>query len=223
MPYPILYSLQHCPYAMRARLGLLLAKQQVMLRAIVLKDKPDEMLKASPKGTVPVLVLDKSLVIDESLDIMMWALRRNDPQNLLRSDEPEIQSAMFTLINNNDVEFINWLEKYKLAKRRHDMTEIFFRQQCEIFVQQLEQRLTEHKYFMGNEPSLADYAILPYIRQFARVDRKWYLQAPYPNLRNWLNTHFQNPLFTKAMAKFPLYLDNSEEFLFGMGVVEFLD
>ncbi len=84
---PILYSLQHCPYAMRARLGILLAQQPVMLRAITMYGKPDEMLTASPKGTVPVLVVDSNLVIDESLDIMLWALTRNDPQNLLYSHQ----------------------------------------------------------------------------------------------------------------------------------------
>ncbi len=215
MPHPILYSLQHCPYAMRARMGILLAKQPVMLRAIVLKNKPPEMLEASPKGTVPVLVLDKNLVIDESLDIMLWALRQSDPDNLLYNDQPERFSTMLTLIKKYDNEFKDYLEKYKCAKRYHEKSKIDYRQQCESFIVDLEARLTAHDFLMGAKPSLVDYAILPFIRQFARVDRKWYVQAPYPELQRWLKAQLQSRLFSKAMTKFPLWLDNHEEFLFG--------
>ena len=105
MKLPILYSLQHCPYAMRARMGLLMARQQVMLRAITMKNKPKEMLKISPKGTVPVLLLPDKTVIDESLDIMVWALQQNDPEDLLHKDNPEdqklksVKSAKCLLLN----------------------------------------------------------------------------------------------------------------------------
>lgn len=200
---------------MRARMGLMLAKQPVMLRAVVTKNKPPEMLEASPKGTVPVLVLDNGVVIDESLEIMLWALGQSDPGNLLFSDDPDALSGMLALISRNDNEYIDWLEKYKYAKRKHQVEEIYYRQQCEIFVSHLEERLNGQDYFMGDNPSLADYAILPFIRQFARVDRKWYLESPYPNIRRWLNSHLQQPMFTKVMAKFPLWLDNHEAFLFG--------
>ena len=121
---------------------------------------------------------------------------------------------MLALINKCDNEFINWLDKYKCAKRYHDISEINYRQECEIFILHLEQRLITYDFFMGDNPSLADYAILPFIRKFARVDRKWYLQTPYPNLQRWLNARLQEPLFTKAMVKYPLWLDNQEAFLF---------
>lgn len=215
MPPPILYSLRRCPYAMRARLGLLQAEQTVVLRDVVMKNIPVEMLQASPKGTVPVLVFDDSSVIDESIDIMIWALNQNDPNNLLFNDQPSIHSSMLALIKRNDNEFRDSLDKYKVAARYHDTTEVHYRDQCEPFMRHLEQRLTEYDFLMGTRPSLADYALLPFIRQFSRVDRKWYLQAPYSNIQRWLNTHYLNPLYSKAMKKYPQWLDHNDVILFG--------
>lgn len=214
MSLPILYSLQNCPYAMRARLGLLLAQQPVILRAVVMKNKPAEMLAASPKATVPVLVLDDGTVIDESLDIMIWALHKNDPLNLLYKHEPEAYPAMLALINLHDTVFTSALSKYKHAVRYHTDNEIELRAQCAVYTSMLESHLSQHAYLIGEQVSLADYAILPLIRQFARVDRQWYLQAPLPYLRNWLNKHLQDQRFAKAMVKYPPWLENREEFLF---------
>ncbi|PKH04485.1 glutathione S-transferase [Psychromonas sp. MB-3u-54] len=214
MPYPILYSLHRCPYAMRARTAILLAQQTVLLRDIVMKNKPVEMLSASVKGTVPVLISDHQSVIDESLDIMIWALDKNDPDDLLYKNQPEALSEMLNLISRNDNEFVNNLKKYKVTARYHDIEEQFYRQKCELFIAELEQRLTAQAYIMGEKPSLADIAILPFIRQFSRTDRQWYLQAPYPNLRLWLKTHIQSPLFSKIMTKYPQWLDHREEMLF---------
>lgn len=213
--YPILYSLQHCPYAMRARIGILLAKQPVMLRAIVLKNKPDEMLQLSKKGTVPVLVVGQSKVIDESLDIMLWALSQSDPDNLLYKENTGKLPEMLSLINRFDNEFKDSLEKYKCAKRYHEKSMTDNRKQCEILIIELEQRLKLHNFIVGETLSLADYAILPYIRQFARIERQWYLQSPYPYLQRWLKEHLQSRVFSKAMTKFPLWLDSGESFLIG--------
>jgi len=212
---PILYSLQHCPYAMRARMGILLAKQPVMLRAIVLKNKPDEMLQLSNKGTVPVLVVDESQVIDESLDIMLWALSQSDPDNLLYKENTEKLAEMLSLINRFDNEFKENLEKYKCAKRYHEKSLTDNRKQCETLIIELERRLEQHNFIIGETLSLADYAILPFVRQFARVERQWYLQSPYPSLQRWLKTHLQSKVFSKAMTKFPLWLDSGESFLIG--------
>lgn len=211
---PVLYSLQHCPYAMRARMGLMLAPKPVMLRAVVTKNKPDEMLLASPKGTVPVLVLNDGVVIDESLDIMLWALHQSDTHNMLMREDVDALPAMLAIIHRNDKVFKPVLEKYKLAKRKHDFSEVFYRRHCEAFVAELELTLSRQKFLMGVKPSLADYALLPFVRQFARVDRHWYLQSPYPHLRQWLDHHLQQPMFTKVMAKFPLWLDCRQGFLF---------
>ncbi len=196
-------------------MGLLLAKQPVMLRAVVLKNKPPEMLEASPKGTVPILVVEETTVIDESLDIMIWALERNDPQDLLYNSDDEALPKMLELIHRNDKKFKVLLEKYKFAKRYREMSEIYYRRQCEVFIHHLEQRLTAHKFFMGDTPSLADYALLPFVRQFAKVDRRWYLQAPYPNLQAWLIEHLNSRIFSKTMTKYPLWLDTQEAHLFG--------
>jgi len=218
MTLPILYSLQNCPYAMRARLAILLAQQTVELRAIVMKNKPAEMLALSPKGTVPVLVLeseDKTIVIDESLDIMMWALKLNDPQNLLYSQNEQALAEMLQIINENDHQFKPELEQYKRARRFHSNDEEHCRRQCEPFIQQLEFRLTQHEFLMGPTLSLLDYALLPFIRQFSRVNRQLYLQGPYTHLQNWLNHHLQSRLFSKAMIKYPLWLDNYEICILG--------
>ncbi len=218
---PILYSLQHCPYAMRARLGLVMAQQQVMLRAITTKNKPEEMLAASPKGTIPVLILPDAKVIDESLDIMLWALQQNDPEDLLHKDNPSDLPAMIDLIKRNDQEFKPQLEIYKKSKRFHQNNEIEERQKCEVFIAELEQRLTtksastDSEYFIGQKPGLIDYALLPFVRQFSRVNRPWFVQAQYPNLRAWLERHVQSRNYAKAMAKYPLWLDEHEECLFG--------
>jgi len=218
---PILYSLQHCPYAMRARLGLVMAQQQVMLRAVTTKNKPDEMLAASPKGTIPVLILPDAKIIDESLDIMLWALQQNDPEDLLHKDNPCDLPAMIDLIKRNDQEFKPQLEIYKKAKRFHQKNEIEERQKCEVFITELEQRLTTKgastggEYFIGQKPGLIDYALLPFVRQFSRVNRSWFVQAQYPNLRAWLEKLVQSRNYAKAMAKYPLWLDEHEECLFG--------
>jgi len=215
MSHPVLYSLRQCPYAMRARIGLLLANQPVILRDIVMTNIPTEMLTASPKGTVPVIVLSDSSVIEESLDIMLWALKQNDPDNLLYRHESDALDNMLTLIQRCDNEFIDALKKYKAASRYHDSNILSYRQQCEIFINDLEKSLTKHHFIMGDSASLVDYAILPFIRQFSNVDKKWYKQAPYPKLQQWLENHYQNPLFAKAMTKYPQWLDSNEVVIFG--------
>ena len=218
MTLPILYSLQNCPYAMRARLAILLAQQTVELRAIVMKNKPADMLALSPKGTVPVFILqreNKKYVIDESLDIMLWALNLNDPENLLYSQHENSLPEMLQIIKQNDEQFKPNLEQYKRARRFHGNDEEHCRLLCEPFIQQLEYRLTQHEFLMGSTPSLLDYALLPFIRQFSRVNRQLYLQGPYSHLQNWLNHHLQSRLFSKAMLKYPLWLDNYEECILG--------
>lgn len=215
MSLPVLYSLRQCPYAMRARIGILLAQQTVILRDIVMTNIPNEMIAASAKGEVPVLVFDDSSVIDESLDIMIWALNQSDPNNLLYRHVLSTYPNMLELIHHIDTEFVDALKKYKAASRYHDDSEITYRQACEPFIKDLEERLTMHEYIFGDKPSLADYAILPFIRQFSRVDRKWYIQAPYQKLRQWLEGHYKNPVFSKAMKKYPQWLEKKEEIIFG--------
>lgn len=205
---------------MRARLAILLAQQKVQIRAITMKDKPAEMLLASPKATVPVLVINtdseaEDQVIDESLDVMLWALNRHDPENLLYSHDPEALPKMLNVIDENDSEFKTSLEKYKRAKRFHGDDLEACRLECEPFIQTLEQRLSQHEFLMGSTPSLLDYALLPFIRQFSRVNKPIFAEERYANLRRWLSHHLQSRLFAKAMFKYSLWLDNHEECIFG--------
>jgi len=220
---PILYSLRNCPFAMRARLAIFRSQTQVILRSIVLNNKPADMLTASPKGTVPVLVIPPTItlenkaengkseqVIDESFDVMVWALTQNDPDDLLHSQDPAASADMFALVAKFDNEFKAALEDYKAAKRYHEDNLIEYRQVCESYIADLEQRLTAHSFLVSNQESLADLAILPFIRQFAKVERQWYLQSPYPNLQKWLNSYLQSLMFSKVMVKHPLYLSSDE-------------
>lgn len=215
---PILYSLRNCPFAMRARLAIFRSQSPVILRSIVLNDKPAEMLTASPKGTVPVLVLPEEdngkTVIDESFDIMVWALTQSDPDELLHAGETAISQDMFSLVSKFDNEFKSALEQYKAAKRYHEDNLIECRQVCEAYVADLEQRLTAHTFLVSNRESFADLALFPFIRQFAKVERKWYLQSPYPNLKQWLNNYLQSAMFNKVMAQHPLYLSTDEVIYF---------
>lgn len=217
---PVLYSLRNCPYAMRARIAIFKAKQTVLLRDLVLSNKPPEMIAASPKGTVPVIVLpnENNRVIEESLEVMLWALNETDPSNLLLRERESALTEMLALIHTFDTDFKTAIEAYKCSKRYKETNVVECRQACETFIQTLEQRLTNSAFLMGPKESLADIALLPFIRQFARIERQWYLQSPYPNVRQWLNSYLQSPMFTKVMAKYPLWLDNHEVVLFGGSV-----
>ena len=208
---PRLYSFRRCPYAMRARLGLIFAELPVELREITLKNKPDQMLAISPKGTVPVLQLADGTVIEESAEIMMWALEQNDPQGLLNE---KISSEANALIAQNDNEFKQWLDRYKYADRHPEMTQIEYRQQGEIFLQDLEALLTKNTYLLGNNVTVADIGIMPFVRQFAHVDRDIFYSLPYPKLQLWLQHWLEHPLFVQAMTKFQPWQEDDEVVVF---------
>lgn len=215
MPLSILYSFRRCPYAMRARLGIYLSKTSVSLREIILKHKPQPMLDVSPKGTVPVLILQDGSVIDESLDIMCWALSHCDPNNLLLNGNPRQQEIAKALIETNDNDFKPWLDKYKYADRHPEKTEAFYRSEGEKFIAQLEHLLEKHQQLLGDPVSIADIAIFPFIRQFSGVDTAWFKQAPYPNVQRWLAAHLESPAFIYIMKKYPTWLESDESFQFG--------
>lgn len=199
---------------MRARLALHLSGQAVELREIVLKNKPESMLSYSPKGTVPVLVIsseqDQPEVIDESLDIMRWALNQNDPTDLLDKLSDESKK----LVEWNDGEFKHFLDRYKYADRYPEQTEENYRERAEEFIQQLEKHLATGKYLFGDQESFADIAILPFIRQFAHVDLKWFEQSPYPRVIQWLNNFKDSERFASIMHKYPAWQEGDEITLF---------
>ncbi len=196
---------------MRARLGILFAGLQVELREVTLKNKPAQMLAISPKGTVPVLQLVDGTVIEESRDIIVWALEQQDPQGLL---DATILPQANALIEQNDNEFKYWLDRYKYADRHVDMTQTEYRQRGEGFLQVLEALLNRNAYLLGEAPSIADIGIMPFVRQFAHVDRDVFSQLPYPNLQRWLQHWLEYPLFLQTMVKLPVWQGGDDVVVF---------
>lgn len=210
---PLLYSFRRCPYAMRARLGLLFAEQKVELREIVLKNKPEHMLAISPKGTVPVLELrdgSQQQVIEESREILEWALQQNDPHGLLDTD----LAGAKALIDQNDNEFKYWLDRYKYADRHPELSQLEYRQQGEVFLQVLECLLAKHQYLLGERISIADIGVMPFVRQFAHVDREVFYRLPYPHLQQWLKDWLVHPVFMQVMAKYQAWQPGDEAVIF---------
>jgi glutathione S-transferase len=195
-----LYSFRRCPYAMRARMALRYSEVAVDIVEVSLKAKPAEMLALSSKGTVPVLNVD-GLVIDESLEIMQWALAQNDPQDWLLKDDPQGQRAIAALIEENDQVFKVHLNRYKYAERYPQQPMAFYRAEGEVFLRRLDELLEGRDYLLVNHPTLADVALMPFIRQFAHVDREWFAQTPYRRLQDWLQRFLASELFTSVMAK----------------------
>jgi glutathione S-transferase len=216
MNLPILYSLQNCPYAMRARLAIYKSKRCVRIRAVKLNNKPAEMLLASPKGSVPVLVvIDNALILEESLEIMLWALSHSDPLDLLHGETPLALPHMIKLIAEFEQAFIPAFNLYSSAKRYHEDNVVEKREKCEFYVQQLEVRLSQHKFLFSDKESLLDIALMPFLRKFARIERQWYLQSPYPLVRQWLNHYLQSKTFSKVMEKHELWVENRADIVFG--------
>jgi glutathione S-transferase len=196
-PLPILYSFRRCPYAIRARLALYTAKIPHEHREIRLKDKPLEMLAISPKGTVPVLQLEGGTILEESLDIMDWAFQ-----------SPSLSLEDQQLVTENDTFFKYALDRYKYPGRYCEEPGISYRNQCEIFLSKLENRL--NPFLAGNTVSLIDMAIFPFIRQFAMVDPEWFKAQPYPRLKTWLDFFVTSPLFQQVMQDHPVWTSGNQ-------------
>jgi glutathione S-transferase len=200
---PILYSYRRCPYAMRARMALSYASIPVEIREISLKNKPAHLLQVSPKATVPVLVLPNGQIIDQSLEIMQWALQQRDADGWLSAD---LQHTAL-LIAENDGAFKQNLDRYKYAIRFPDHSAQYYRQQGELFLAKLELQLQQSSFLLGNAISLADIVIFPFIRQFAAVDNLWFESSDYMKLKSWLQHLVESALFERVMAKYPTYTD----------------
>lgn len=195
---PLLYSFRRCPYAMRARFALVYSGIACHLREVHLKHKPPSLLDISPKGTVPVLVLPDGTVIDESLDIIAYALTYHDPDGLA-TQAPKEAAA---LIARNDNEFTPILRRYKYHERYlQESKEDYLKQAETLFIEPLEERLARHAYLTGNAISVADVAIFPFIRQFAMAGQGWFDRCPYAHLRRWLQGFLDHPLFERIMVK----------------------
>ncbi|MBL4892612.1 MAG: glutathione S-transferase [Rhizobiaceae bacterium] len=209
---PILYSFRRCPYAMRARLAIAVSGMACELREIVLRDKAPEFLITSPKATVPVLI-DDGQVIEESIDIIFWALGRNDPENWLA---PEIGTLeeMQLLITEGDGPFKDHLDRYKYASRHDDVDSDEEREAASEFLFKLNVLLSDRVYLFGGRISLADMALAPFVRQFANVDRGWFDAQPWPNLLRWLTEFLESERFQSIMEKYPKWQVGNKETIF---------
>ena len=200
---PILYSYRRCPYAMRARMALKYAGIDLDHREIELRNKPQSMLDASPKGTVPVLLLDK-LVLDQSLDIMRWAIQKSDPDGWGKLDD-EIARAW---IEKNDGRFKTLLDQYKYPNRHPELDqEAVLREALQFLLLPMESALQHSQYLLGSRMSLVDIAIFPFIRQFSMVNQGIFDQLPLPATKKWLKQHLESELFSSVMQKQPVWFD----------------
>jgi len=196
----ILYSFRRCPWAMRARLALRYAGCAVEIREVTMKNKPAELLALSPKGTVPVLDTGHG-VLEESLDIMRWALEQNDPQDWRLQADPAAAQQADALIARNDSAFKAQVNLYKYAERYPEHSREHYRQQAEPWLATLEQLLEGRSYLLAEHPSLADAALLPLMRQFAGVEPQWFAEAAYPRVRSWLEGWLASELLRTVMAR----------------------
>ena len=199
-PCPVLYSFRRCPYAMRARLALLVSGQVCELREVMLKQKPPELLQASPKATVPVLVFADGQVLDQSLDIMLWALKQHDPEHWLL-DKGDALNAALAWVARCDDEFKPQLDRYKDPQRFGLVDAAPARLNGAVFLNALNDELLKHTHLLGDGLSLADVGLAPFVRQFAHTDPVWFTQQPWPALQQWLTRFEASDLYLQAMKK----------------------
>ncbi|MXO47243.1 glutathione S-transferase [Erythrobacter vulgaris] len=194
MAEALLYSFRRCPYAMRARMALAVSGAEYEHREVVLRDKPPQMLQASPKGTVPVFVTTDGEVLEESTDIMRWALARSDPEDWLDRDDPALVAA-------NDGPFKHHLDRYKYSTRYDDVDPEEHGSAAVKYLCDLDGRLSDTPYLCGASRGFADIAIFPFVRQFANADRDWFDAQGLTNVGRWLKGLVGSELFTRIMAK----------------------
>ncbi|MDZ7864093.1 glutathione S-transferase [Acidovorax sp.] len=206
---PVLYSFRRCPYAMRARLALAVSEQACELREVVLRAKPQGLLQASPKATVPVLVLPEGTVLEQSLDIMRWALGRNDPAGWLTPSHGD-EAGMLALIAECDGPFKQALDRCKYPSRYPEADGAEARVQAVEWLLGLEARLADQPFLFGDHAALADMAIAPFVRQFAGIDADWWAAQPWPRLQAWLAQWHESALFEGVMPKLDAWVDGTE-------------
>ena len=211
---PVIYSFRRCPYAMRARLALLASEQICEHREILLRDKPASMLTLSPKGTVPVMWLPDGRVLDESLDVMYWALHNNDPLGWLEYTSNEILLSS-KLIEENDGPFKHHLDRYKYADRYEKENLETNRDGCLETLEKLNAQLNGNNWLFGSEARMVDYAILPFIRQCRIANSEWFdSQNQLEDLHRWLQNFLTSDIFNTVMHKYEVWKDEDEPVVF---------
>jgi glutathione S-transferase len=203
MSLPILYSFRRCPYAIRARLAILVSGMRCELREISLANKPAAMLLASPKATIPVMVLPDGTVLDESLDIMRYALGFNDPDDWLAG----VNAETLALVQTNDNVFKDHLDRYKYPDR-YDGDPLEHRAAGLQILDALNSRLERLGNLTGPDISLVDMAILPFVRQFAAVDEAWFSRQPIGHVQHWLAQFLSSDAFQRVMINVPLWIED---------------
>jgi glutathione S-transferase len=204
---PVLYSFRRCPYAMRARLALHVSQVAYEHREILLKNKPEHKLSLSPKGTVPVLWLPEaagSRVLEQSLDIMLWALGQHDPSGWLPASQADMDAALAWIAWSDGV-FKQHLDRYKYPLRFQLTSGVQDRDSGGVFLWQVNAHLQKQAFLHGSHWGLSDAALAPFVRQFAHVDPDWFSAQAWSALRVWLEDFENSPRFLKAMQKIPLW------------------
>ena len=204
---PVLYSFRRCPYAMRARLALHFSGVAYEHREVVLKNKPAHMLALSPKGTVPILWLRDTAdekVLEQSLDIMLWALRQHDPLDWLPASNEAMADAQ-ALIAHNDGPFKQQLDRYKYPNRSGLVSGAADRDEAALWLHTLDRRLGTQPFLAGHRWGLADAAIAPFVRQYAHTNPAWFAAQPWQALTRWLAAFESSALFSAIMVKHPPY------------------
>ena len=181
---------------------------KVELREVDLNDMPAAALKVSPDATVPALLLPDGTTMDESWEIVKWALRQNDPDNWLGKDDEHVLDAEI-LIETNDYSFKEDLDHYKYADRFPEHPAEYYRAACEEFIEELEEMLVENQCLLTDQLTLADIGVFPFVRQFSLVNQTWFEQSPYPNVRRWLNEMIDSTLFQQVFQKHALWKEGA--------------
>ena len=207
---PILYSFRRCPYCMRAHMALKYAGMKVILREVELRNLPAEALAVSPHATVPSLVVSADEYMDESWDIVKWAIKQHDPDNWA-GDNNEYLNHAEMLVETNDHSFKEDLDHYKYADRHPEHPMEYYRERCEEFLEELNEMLEENVYLLSEHISIADIAVFPFIRQFSLVDKDWFDQAPYPELQRWLKAILDTEWFADAFKKHELWQSGNDD------------
>ena len=206
---PVFWSFRRCPYAMRARLAVCSAGIQVELREILLRDKPGAFLQASPKGTVPVVELGDGTVLEESRDVMQWALAQNDPDGWLdvQRRDPDAAAAFLDAL---DGPFKTHLDRYKYASRYDPKAALEHREAGAAMLAEFDTRLAAQPSLSGGKNGLLDFATLPFVRQFRIADPVWFDAQPWPHLHRWLQAFLESRLFASVMKKYDVWQDGGD-------------
>ena len=207
--YPILYSFRRCPYAMRARLAIKASGIIVEIREVELKNKPKEFLGISPKATVPIVCISSKQIIEESLDIMEWALKINDPLKLLKYEKLN-RIEIHNILNKLENEFKQNLDRYKYSSRFDLPNPKLYRDKNLQTLNEFNNLLQNNKGICSSHLSLLDYAVFPFIRQFRNVNSVWFDSLELKFLQTWLYELIDSDEFSSIMKKYEIWNPNQK-------------